>query len=195
MRKRGNTLTTNLVGLIIAVAFIMILILLISNYLKPGYDVNEEYAKAQLKAIGEKIKSLSTSTGSQTSTIINVPEGHRFFLVYFKDGEKNQFITNKDYMGHNDNDNRIYDIAFKNKNNNLCICSINPTKILEMHDENEGMIEIVTSKIIKTTSYCTECIDINHDIEMNDKDSAIELRNLLSIEIKSGNPYQINEIE
>ncbi|MBT7706267.1 hypothetical protein HN747_02355, partial [archaeon] len=86
MRKKGEMLTNNLVSLIIAVAFIMILILLIVNYLKPGYDANEEYAKAQLGAIEEKIKEVEGTGDLQEHLIIATPENSKHFLVYFGDG-------------------------------------------------------------------------------------------------------------
>jgi hypothetical protein len=92
MKKRGSTsLIQAIIDIVIVTIVIIALIFVISKFLEPKYDINEEYAKAQLKEIEKKIAEAERSNEAINHQIISVPKDSKHFLVYFED---NHFVTN-----------------------------------------------------------------------------------------------------
>ena len=83
MEKRGSTQTVeNIISVVLVIAFIFILIGMIWA-LQPIQNLNEEYAKLQLKEIESKLDYLDKNGGTLEHLVIATPEESRFFLINF----------------------------------------------------------------------------------------------------------------
>ena len=151
MNKRGDVLTDNLIGVLIAVAAVGFLILLMFKIFSPTQTVPELTAENYLDSL--KIALDEAKEAGSSEFLMYSSEPNPYFLVYF--GEGYSFNTNLS-LG-----NFCEDICFstsecnidvsfqpkKAKSNNLCVCYID-------NDQSIKNFDISNTLMV----YCDSCI-------------------------------------
>lgn len=205
-KKRGTTSLINaLIDLVIVIIVIIALIFIITKFLQPNYNINEEYAKAQLKAIEEKFKETEATGQPVEHLIIALPRDSGHYLVHFED--KNSQYVNYEidkksepktwerilafFAPQLDNEIGIERIKVNfmktlNKENILCICQTIEKKEMTQEEKETKLARLALD------SRCYNCKELKErkvDFEV----LPLHDNQLLQIK-KTGETYSINEI-
>jgi hypothetical protein len=164
MEKRGSTQTVeNIISVVLVIAFIFILIGMIWA-LQPIQNLNEEYAKLQLKEIESKLDYLDKNGGTLEHLVIATPEESRFFLINFENNQNINYIE-KDFF-----------LNRKTKNA-FCICYIEKENFEKKNPICSSCISLKEEAILEFIGIGVQGIELvnGRSIELNKKEDYYEI--------------------
>lgn len=115
----GELLVKNILEVVLAVAFVFLILVFFYQLISPGYDIVNEFSNSYFDLLKEQA---GVAKSGAMGIIPAYPANKDFesYLVYFKEGDHQVDVPGKD------------DMAFVRRNSNeaVCVCSVEDEEVL-----------------------------------------------------------------